>query len=223
MIWNLSSTKKTGGFVFMKKAALVVLSVMMAFLCPMTAFAAELEGSTIDDRISEYQTVLNKLNEELGSALMIPEEAKETIYNAYKDYTLEEFEEETRQKYLDAVSSLDSYSPGNNPRGNSVARYEIFDSTQLAYLGNESALGLASTIRVSGYPSVYTYEAINGVYMYYTPGYTGFVVNPGPFGVVLSRDYQSCTVSAAYTLVDANGMTDLVQRNLSVTFYASNG
>ena len=34
---------------------------------------------------------------------MIPEEAKETIYNAYKDYTLEEFEEETRQKYLDAV------------------------------------------------------------------------------------------------------------------------
>ena len=207
----------------MKRVALVALSIVMALLCPVTAFAVELEGSTIDDRISEYQTVLDKLNDELGSALMIPEEAKETVYNAYKDYTLEEFESETRQKYLDAISSLEQCVSESHPRGNSVARYELFDSTQTAYLGNESTLCLDSTIRATGYPTVYTYESINRVYMRYTPGYTGYVVKMGPVTVTVSTNHQMCTISGSYTLMDANGMTDLVQRQLSCPFYASNG
>lgn len=54
---------------------------------------------TIDKLFAPYQAVIDALNAELSPDFLITEDKKETVYNHYKDYTLEEFEQELRDKH----------------------------------------------------------------------------------------------------------------------------
>lgn len=67
----------------------------------------------LDGLLAPYQEVLDRLNEENGWTLAIPEEAQEKVYNAYKDCTPEEFGERVQQEYQQALE--DVANPGEPP------------------------------------------------------------------------------------------------------------
>lgn len=67
----------------------------------------------IADRLAPYQEVLDRLNEENGWTLAIPEEAREAVYGAYKDCTPEEFGVHVQREYQKALE--DAANPGEPP------------------------------------------------------------------------------------------------------------
>lgn len=76
--------------------------LVMAF----TSCAKDISAD-IDALLAPYQEVIDAVNAEVEPDFFIPEEDKETMYNHYKDYTLEEFEQELRESHAEALKELE--------------------------------------------------------------------------------------------------------------------
>ena len=76
----------------------------------------------IDELLKPYQAVLDRLNEEYGCGLYIPEDRKISVYIAYKDMTTEEFEAQIR-KELEATTNDEHTEQDGN--GSSFEYFEI--------------------------------------------------------------------------------------------------
>lgn len=61
---------------------------------------------SIDALLAPYQEVIDKVNADIEPDFCIPDDQKENVYNFYKDYTLDEFEQELRDLYADASDEL---------------------------------------------------------------------------------------------------------------------
>lgn len=93
-----------------KRNIIVCLSVLL-IICVLglgisKAYYVTGEVKNIDELLVPYQEALDEINAELGTMLVIPDDAKESVYNAYKDLTVEEFKERIKQEYLDAMEDL---------------------------------------------------------------------------------------------------------------------
>lgn len=64
-------------------------------------------SNDIDALLRPYQEVLDRLNEEHGYGLYIPEDKKESVYEAYKNMTPEEFETEMIKELEEETSGRD--------------------------------------------------------------------------------------------------------------------
>jgi cell shape-determining protein MreC len=97
----------------MKKIVSIVLSLMLMLVVCVSASAAQTKPS-IDDLLAPYQSVINKVNADLGSSYFILDKSKEQVYNNIKNKTPEEFEAMLRQEYK--ANSLDpSYRTQQTP------------------------------------------------------------------------------------------------------------
>lgn len=54
--------------------------------------------SNLDQLLEPYQEVIDRLNKENGWRISIPEGSKQQVYDYYKDYSMEEFEQELRRE-----------------------------------------------------------------------------------------------------------------------------
>ena len=97
----------------MLKTIKYFLLLFMLILSLAISGCAAKEEPDIDALLAPYQEVLDRLNEENGWTLAIPEEAQEKVYNAYKDCTPEEFGERVQQEYHQARE--DVANPGEPP------------------------------------------------------------------------------------------------------------
>lgn len=52
----------------------------------------------LDQLLAPYQEVIDRLNKENGWRISIPEDSKQQVYDYYKDYSMEEFEQELRKE-----------------------------------------------------------------------------------------------------------------------------
>lgn len=89
----------------MKMIKYSVLSFVLILSLGISGCASR-EEPGIDALLAPYQEVLDRLNEENGWTLAIPEEAREKVYDAYKDCTPEEFGEQVQREYLEALEDL---------------------------------------------------------------------------------------------------------------------
>ncbi len=94
-----------------KKVLFVLLSIVIVLSLSLSLIgcSAEKVGSDIDELLAPYQEIIDKVNSEYGTDIIIPDDEKENVYNYYKDMTLEEFEE-TIRKELEIV--IDEYEYG---------------------------------------------------------------------------------------------------------------
>lgn len=207
----------------MKKILSCMVFCAMMFLLATPVCASTAANVNLDELLAPYQEVLDKLNKELGTTLAIQNGAEETFYNAYKNYTLEEFENCIKQNYLDAVADLETDTNGTTSEviTASGARYAVVDFCQSAYLGNQTTLYLDSTLRGYGNPMTYRYDSINRIYWSYPSNYTGFHVELSNVTRTINSGGLSCTISASGSLVNAYGLYELVVRTYEVTFYAN--
>jgi hypothetical protein len=60
---------------------------------------------SIDELLAPYQAVIDKLNEELGSDIYIPEKNKMKVYQNIQDMTPKEVEEMLRKEYRESVAN----------------------------------------------------------------------------------------------------------------------
>ncbi len=75
-----------------------------------TAAQEQAVTEDLETLLAPYQEVMDKVNEELGSQFAIREGYESIVYDAYQDYTLEEFEAYLRESYaeINAASSADA-------------------------------------------------------------------------------------------------------------------
>lgn len=52
----------------------------------------------LDQLLEPYQEVIDRLNKENGWCISIPENSKQQVYDYYKNYSMEEFEQELRKE-----------------------------------------------------------------------------------------------------------------------------
>ncbi len=52
----------------------------------------------LEQLLAPYQEVIDRLNKENGWRISIPEDSKQQVYDYYKDYSMEEFEQEMRRE-----------------------------------------------------------------------------------------------------------------------------
>ncbi len=76
----------------------------------------------IDERLRPYQEVLDRLNEEYGYGLYIPEDEKFNVYISYKDMTQEAFETEIMKELEESASN------GMGINGSGEMYFEYFDT-----------------------------------------------------------------------------------------------
>lgn len=102
----------------MKKIASIALPILLIAGLSTTAFAAK--EATIDDLLAPYQSVIDKVNAELGSAIYIPDKNKEKVYNNIKDMPPDEVERMLREEYLFAPSYRTPTSSNNYTRDSAM-------------------------------------------------------------------------------------------------------
>jgi len=84
-----------------KTVSLILIITLMLGLCVSASAQTE---KTIDELLAPYQTVIDKLNTELGTTFYIPYENREKVYNNIKNKTPDEFEALLREEYKDLNS-----------------------------------------------------------------------------------------------------------------------
>ena len=159
----------------MKKLFVMFLSLALILGFSIPAHAEE--AKTIDELLTPYQVVVDKVNVELGSTIYIPEENREKVYNNIKDKTPDEVYLMLVEEYkASAISGTsipqiestdyieDSVYPDDN---NKISQIESIitpyyireDTIQTVPIGYSSEMYLASTI-FSTTGTSYIYESI---------------------------------------------------------------
>ena len=77
----------------MRKILISLLATTICLGCFSVIFAKDFREDTIDTLLVPYIEVLKKLNADIGINLFIPDDRKESVYEYYKGYSPEEFEE----------------------------------------------------------------------------------------------------------------------------------
>jgi hypothetical protein len=94
----------------MKKALTIALTFLLLLLLVMPTYAKRMDS--LDELLAPYQAMIDKLNEELGSAIYIPEKNKVKVYQNIKDKTPKEVEEMLRKQYQDYIADDSPNSGG---------------------------------------------------------------------------------------------------------------
>lgn len=217
----------------MKKLFVMFLSMALILGFSMPAHAEE--TLTINELLAPYQAAVDKVNEELGISIYIPEKNKEKVYNNIKDKTPEEITSMLIKEYKESSTGSSSitqfkddnyikdsaYSENNTEIGESESiitpRYIREDITQTVPIGYSSEMYLDSTV-FSATGDSYVYESINDYGSQWPSSFTGyhFAVDSG--SASLSSNKKSCTVSLVGHPEDPNGFALTLRLTTSHTF-----
>lgn len=221
----------------MKKiiSLLTAVAIMLCIHFSLVVSATEVENTSVSALLEPYIEVIEKVNAETGKQIYIPAGKEESVYNYYKDYSLEEFEDsllcDIYQYDRSLYSSPDSASmtieyfaaDGNSiaPDNNIEPRSVVEDITQSAAISHNSYLYLYSTIFGGGNPIIYNYQSINGIGIGWPSDYTGFHFGLTSWSHSFSNNNRSCTVTIKGSPQNASGLTQTVLLTEDVTFNAN--
>ncbi len=205
----------------MKKVLSITLSIILVCLSTTSVWAS----SDIDALLAPYLEVIEKVNQEVGSSIYVPEEEKEGVYNYYKDMSLEEFEQTIKNEYL-LSSNYNNYSEVLSVEtivvDNSKTRSITENIVQTKNISHNSYVRLYSTVIGSGNPIKYKYKTLNTLETGPQNGNTGYFFVFDEFTVTLNSTKTSCTVYMEGVLKNSAGLTLLVAiPPITVVFYAN--
>lgn len=84
----------------MKKYVSIIICAVLIFSSTISIAGSTTRGNLdLDQLISPYQEVIDKLNLEYNTNILIPPDGKEEVYGNVKDKTVEEFEKSLRKSY----------------------------------------------------------------------------------------------------------------------------
>ena len=166
--------------------------------------AATYEKEDLDKLLHPYQVVLDRINDEYGYGLYIPEAEKESVYEAYKDMTPEEFEAEIlKELEEDAKGSgrilnkaallLDSDAEGSDKPNEEIVRFineydpGIIDEAFI-YINTGTASGTVGNVTKKGSSEPLTLASM--------------IFNNGIVYTETERDYLSKDYSFYITFTD---------------------
>lgn len=216
----------------MKKLLVMILSLVF-ILGMSTDVKAEGEQS-IEDMLAPYQAAVDKLNDEMGSNIYIPEKNKEKVYENIKDKTPEEVALMLKEEYTDYVADeaiksqpeTDEYitdgihSETKKDTEIIISPYYVRETLmQTVPIVYNSELYLSSTI-YSLTDTDYIYERINDYGTRWLHDYTGYHFAVDTRSYSLSADKKSCTVYLTGHPEDAQGFALGLYLSTNHTFTA---
>lgn len=228
--------------VIMKKTMLIVCIFAIALLIPASATSISVDQS-MDEFFAPYQEVIDKLNEEFGCTIYIPEDGKEEVYVNIKDTSLENFEANLRSQLSKTLLADQTAHQENSasPVLGSVCRLPFLptqdimvsplvqprsvreDIVQQQYLDEAAYVNLYSTVMSgSGTVGSFYYTDINGVSSGWIKG-TGtffFVPNLDQCTYSLDSSKKQCTLTFPCSKRNDDGLFLLGLWNLTITFVA---
>lgn len=220
----------------MKKffSLLAVLGMILCSSLSIVASAAEIEGTSVSALLEPYVEVIERVNEETGKQIYIPQGKEESVYNYYKNYSLEEFEksllhdiyqyDRVRNVSPDSESMTIEYFGAESAdiaADNIEPRSVVEDIEQRAAISHNSYLYLYSTVFGGGSPITYNYQSINGIGIGWPSDYTGFHFGLTSWTYSLGNNNRSCTVTIKGSPQNAAGLTQTVLLTENVTFNAN--
>ncbi len=214
----------------MKRFFATLMVLLLAISSSSVAFALTPDQAPYAQNIKLQQlsSVVAKVNADLGSTITIPEEEENNVYLYYKDYSLEEFEEEIRTEYEDFLTSsftdkkasenTDNFAKANSASMKSTGSENIVQEKALRY---NSTLRLKSKIYGLGSPPVYRYRSITSVSTLWPSSYTGYHYHLTSSSYSISTDKKKCTVQITGVPKNAAGLTLTTILHDTVVFSAN--
>lgn len=86
--------------IFYEKNISIIICAVLVFLSTISTATSITSGNLdLDQLLSPYQEVIDKLNFEYNADMILPSDGKEEVYNKVKNKTVEEFEKDLRKSY----------------------------------------------------------------------------------------------------------------------------
>jgi hypothetical protein len=234
------------------KKIISTLTSLCLLLITTTTNATSLENLSDLPEISPYQEVINKLNEELGSQISIPDNEtiqfasldRNTIYNNIINQSLSDFEASLRNEFKEFENPITPFTRSDvdngtrvsipiNPeyQANEIEPYaqEIRERiVQKAYLYNNNgesrgAVDLEAEVYSSGWEAyLFKYSTIYSMGYYTYTDRTHFRATKKPT-YTLSSDRKNCTVKYIGSHFTSNGLMLTGQLTYTITYNAGTG
>lgn len=199
----------------------LVTAFLMLFSLTAIGFAGEYEDPSASDFVSLNQSLIAEINEEYGWTLSVVDE--ESFYNYYKNCTQEEIRANIIKTYSMQSDDINNTFESVLEHPNTGARYVVRENVcQTALIGYDTYFVLYSSIHGYGNPpSNFVYNSIDNFgCRCYNPVGTHISIDTSTMSYTLSPSGNSCDVTGSGCIVYADGMTDLVWRTYTVTFFA---
>lgn len=93
---------------------ILIICTLVSVFCSTSTSTAK-SNDDVDFLLIPYEKVLNKLSEEYGVGMYIPEKNKEKFLNSMKNISPKEFEKQLRQQYKESQQYIneDAYDNGD--------------------------------------------------------------------------------------------------------------
>lgn len=209
-----NTTKKVRYLTFLATAFLMLFSLTAI------GFAGEYEEPGASDFVSLNQSLIAEINEEYGWTLSVVDE--ESFYNFYKNCTQEEIRADIIKKYSMQSDDTNNTFESAFEHQNTGARYVARNAVQTALIGYDTYFVLYSLIHGYGNPPVdFVYNSIDDFgCRWYNPTGDRISIDVSAMSYTLDPSGKSCDVTGSGCIIYANGMSDLVWRTYTVTFFA---
>lgn len=219
---------------------------MLCAILSLSFSLVALASTTSPANISQYQTIVDKLNKELGASMSIPNNVE--VYNNISQIPLDKFEAYLRNEYITANTNNKEnniiYMSVNNTN---TPENDITGGTRVPAL-NENSLGLDSIVQpysvsqeilqkvnlpdfygavdlssivfsATGAIGTYIYDTIINMASYDYTNMTYFRANTSSY--VLSNGSKTCTVTYKGTLITKEGIDLLIAKTYVIAYQAN--
>lgn len=218
----------------MKRILSLLLAAMLCIGSSSAVFAAETDSESIEERLAPYIEVINRVNAERGAQIYIPEGEEERVYEYYKGYSLEEFEESLLNDLAQmgrpakavpdddmemSIEFFPSQDSGKTP--DIEPKSVVEDITQVSPISHNSYLYLYSTIFGSGSPVMYHYQSVNRARVGWSSSFTGFHFALSSWSYSLINNRKTCKVTIHGSPQNAAGLVQPVYLTETVMFNAN--